>query len=362
MKDNIYWYWLCNLKGIGIKKIDSLIRYYNNPKCIFNAKRNDLQKIKQLNEKDIDELTDEKNKIMSFDKYNQIVKDGIRFITRNEKEYPQKLLNIYCPPWGIYVKGKLPREKAISIAIVGARNCSAYGRETAYWFAEKLSQNNINIISGLARGIDSYSHKGALSAGGYTCGVLGCGINICYPPENIELYKEIEGRGGIISEYGFDVKPVAGNFPMRNRIISGLSDGILVIEAKRKSGSLITADLGLEQGKEIYVLPGRVTDSLSEGCNRLIKQGARCVTDPCDILEDLPLFNKAFCIENKKSKDLLETKEKIVYASLSLEEKHIEQISYETGFAINEVMEVVLSLEMKEYIIQTEKNHYIVLS
>ncbi len=319
---------------------------------------NDLNQIKQLSDTDKETILRSKMKERIQENYAKLASRGIYFVTKDEDQYPTQLHNIYNPPYGLYIKGKLPRTDRISIAIVGARNCSDYGRETARYLAGELAGHGIQIISGLARGIDGYAHEGALAAGGNTFAVEGCSVDICYPKENFNLYMKMQNNGGIISEYGLNCNPKPYNFPMRNRIISGLSDGILVIEAKEKSGSLITADMGLEQGKNIYAVPGRCMDFLSSGCNNLIKMGAKLVTGPEDILEDYGLNYKNCKNQLKKNDKLLETKEKIVYACLSFLPKHMNEIAGETNLSIVELTEILMQLELKNYIRQVRKNYY----
>lgn len=212
----------------------------------------------------------------------------MNIIYYNDDRYPEKLRRIYAPPQKLYIIGndKILNEKGI--AIIGCRKPSKYGIEMAYKFAYGLSKRGINVISGLARGIDSYSHLGAVHAKGKTIGVLGSGLNNIYPSENKKLCLEIIKNGGaIITEYEPKEKPLAMNFPARNRIISGLSEGILVIEAKQKSGTLITVDHGLDQGKDIFVIPGNITSENSYGTNELIKQGAKLVTNIEEIIEEI---------------------------------------------------------------------------
>lgn len=212
----------------------------------------------------------------------------MNIIYYNDDRYPEKLRRIYAPPQKLYIIGndKILNEKGI--AIIGCRKPSKYGIEMAYKFAYGLSKRGIKVISGLARGIDSYSHLGAVHAKGKTIGVLGSGLNNIYPSENKKLCLEIIKNGGaIITEYEPKEKPLAMNFPARNRIISGLSEGILVIEAKQKSGTLITVDHGLDQGKDIFVIPGNITSENSYGTNELIKQGAKLVTNIEEIIEEI---------------------------------------------------------------------------
>ena len=212
-------------------------------------------------------------------------KNKIKTIKLEDSTYPEKLKEIYNPPKTIYLIGneKLLNQK--SIAIIGCRECTRYGAENAYKFGYELAKSNICVISGFAKGIDTYSHKGAVSAKGKTIAVLGCGLDIIYPPENIELYKQILLQGSaIISEYPLGSKPEKYHFPERNRIISGLSSGVLVIEAKKKSGTMITVDFALEQGREVYAVPGNISSENSYGTNELIKEGAIPVTSINDMI------------------------------------------------------------------------------
>lgn len=361
-----YNYWLANIEQIGPKKRELLLQAFNSVEELFYATGRDLKIFKEkccppemrFSDKDIERIVNSRNPDKIQECYAKLNNSGIYFVSREDERYPEKLRNIYDAPFALYIKGSLPKPGQKLLAVVGARECSTYGKEMARHFARAIAAAGIPIISGLARGIDSYAHEGALNGGGITYAVMGCGIDICYPKENLNLYMEMQKRGGIISEYPPGVSPIAGNFPMRNRIISGLSDGILVIEAREKSGSLITVDLGLEQGKDIYALPGRVTDSLSLGCNNLIKMGAKLVTTPKDILEDiLPGYHENIS-KNKKNNKLLELDENIVYASLCLEPKHIEEIAVRTGLPMDILTEKLLLLELKGLIKQTMKNYY----
>ena len=210
---------------------------------------------------------------------------GIRYVPFRDEVYPQKLRCIPDPPFGLFVKGNLPDESRPGIAMVGARACSEYGKAVARKFAAELASYGVQVISGMARGIDSVSQQACLEAGGRTFAVLGNGVDICYPGELKGLYNEIQKYGGLISFYAPGMPPAAGNFPPRNRIISGLSDVVLVVEARRKSGTLITVDMALEQGREVAVVPGRITDELSQGCYDLIKQGASMIMETEQLLE-----------------------------------------------------------------------------
>jgi DNA processing protein len=369
MTKDEYNYWLATINNIGIKKIELLLQVFGDAETVFNASDDELEAFKadccpaalRFTQKDIKAIIDSRipEKIQS--NYTKLIHSGIYFVTKGDEHYPKKLHNIYGAPFALYVKGRLPDTSQKTIAIVGARDCSMYGKEMAGYFARELAAKGIAVISGLARGIDSYAHKGALTANGTTYAVLGCGIDICYPKENINLYMDMQVSGGIISEYAPGIQPIAGNFPMRNRIISGLSDAILVIEAREKSGSLITVDMGLEQGKDIYAIPGRPSDLLSTGCNNLIKMGAKLVTAPEDILEELiPDYNEKV-LNNKKNNNFLELNEEIVYSSLCLEPKHIEEIAIHSGLPVDSVAEMLMNLALRGFIKQTSKNYYIKL-
>lgn len=358
MTNKEYWYWLCNIENFGLKKIEAILKIYKTPVVAYHESETLLKEIDSISKHDIVRYKNSKDMNRIQENYAKLLDNGIYFVTKDDKEYPLKLHNIYNSPYALYVKGSLPDNKSSNIAIIGARDCSDYGREMAAYFAMELSKAGLGIISGLARGIDGYAHEGAMKARGRTYGVLGCGADVCYPKENFSLYMDMQENGGVISEYSPKTNPKAGNFPMRNRIISGMSDGIFVIEAKEKSGSLITVDLGLDQGKNIYALPGRVQDSLSKGSNNLIKMGAKLVSEPTDILEDF-LINYENSEKDMKNIDkLLETKEKIVYASLSLLPKHINDIAGETNINIKDLTELLINLALKDYIKEVRKNYY----
>lgn len=364
-----YNYWLANIPNIGSRKIERLLSVFGEAEHIYRASRKELlegltkssdfigAKIKDT---DIDSIINSKIEDKVLGDFDKLSKNGIAFVTKENLVYPSKLKEIYGAPFALYVKGKLPENSSKAIAVIGSRDCSPYGKEMARYLAGAVAKEGIDIISGLARGIDAYAHEGALASGGITYGILGCGIDICYPKENINLYMEIQKMGGLISEYAPGIYPLSYNFPMRNRIISGLCDGILVIEARVKSGSLITVDMGLEQGKDIYAVPGKATDRLSEGCNNLIKMGAKLVTSPQDILEDLlhSYHNKA--ADGSSSSTSFSEEEKLIYNVLSRIPKHIEDIAIETKLPFHDLMEQLLSMELKDLVKQTMKNYYVI--
>lgn len=283
---------------------------------------------------------------------------GIKFVKAGDEDYPDKLLPFENKPEYLFYKGRLPDEEKVAVAMVGARACSNYGRNMAKNIARELSDNGVQIISGMARGIDTYSALGALEGKSPTFAVLGCGVDICYPTENIELYNNIIKNGGIISEYPPGVPPVAWHFPQRNRIISGLADKIVVVEAKENSGSLITVEWALEQGKDVMAVPGRISEKLSSGCNRLIKSGAGIVTSAKDILEELKyvVFNGAR--GKKVEKKPLEKDLALLYSELSLQPKNIYELMNDTGLKYEELVNKLLKLQLMGFVEQPSESYY----
>lgn len=282
-----YWIWLASVEGLGPVKKFALLNKFETAKRIYNATEKEILKVDGMSDKIVQNMQKAKDAklLEKYEKY--ILKNDIKIINISDDNYPAKLKNIYAPPITIFAKGDISLLNSKSIAVVGSREPSKYGIYVAEKFSKELSKEGITIVSGLARGIDTFAHVGALSSLGKTIAVLGSGIDIVYPKENAKYYREISEKGLIISEYIVGTAPESKNFPQRNRIISGLSDGVLVVEARKNSGTMITTDFALEQGKELYVIPGNITSNLSAGTNNLIKEGARLVTDVYEILEDL---------------------------------------------------------------------------
>lgn len=278
LENKRYWIWLSLIKNLGSKRKLKLLELYKTPEEIYKLTKEELVNINGIGEAIAKEIIISKNeKILNYHiKYMK--KNNIKIININEREYPQVLKEIYDPPISLYVKGNIEKLNNKNIGIVGCRECTTYGKKSAEYFSYNLSKQNINIVSGLAKGIDSYAHLGSLNTGN-TIAVLGNGLDMIYPKENLELANEIIKRGGtIISEYPCGTKPDKMKFPARNRIISGISSGIIVIEAKEKSGTLITVDFALEQGRDVFVVPGNINSINSVGTNDLIKQGAMLIT------------------------------------------------------------------------------------
>ncbi len=366
--------WFNNIEGIGAVCRKKLILEFGSIENVHSASLGMLEGVLGTNK--ARRIVDVHNMSFAMELADKLIDKNISITYPGSEDYPVKLLNMFDPPDILYVKGILKKKLNIynmNVGIVGARNASVYGKELARMFGRELAKKGINIISGLALGIDGMSHMGALDAGGYTVGVLGCGIDVIYPRENYDIYYKMSQNGAIISEYGPGIDPSPGLFPVRNRIISGLSDGILVVEARKKSGSLITADLALEQGKQVYAIPGRITEKNSEGTNNLIRQGAMCVVSPDDIFEDLNGIqseNKTLdegdkTVENNNdlkslNKNSLAPAEKMLYSCLSLEPTYIDDIIDKLKIGVSDTISLLYNMEEKGLIKQTLKGYYII--
>lgn len=301
---------------------------------------------------------------------------GVSAVTVNDDKYPKKLINIENRPFALFYKGELPDENKRSVAIIGSRKCTEYGKYMAENIATGLAKYDVEIISGMAFGIDGIAGMAALNSGARSFGVLGSGANVCYPRANKALYDRLCKDGGIITEYPVDACARADNFPLRNRIISALSDVVLVVEAGLKSGTFITVDYALSQGREIMVVPGRATDPLSVGCNALILQGASPAQSADDVMRLLDTVSTHYyeynfsrndfrtkeligLVPKKSEKVLLEREENMVYSVLDFYSKNTEDIMKATNLDIFQIMSVLISLEMRGLIKETGKNSYV---
>lgn len=303
IEEKKYWVWITLINGLGIKRLRKLLETYKKPKNMFNLTKKELLNISGISEKIVDNIINEKTKNELNKHIKYMLNNNIDIISIQDSKYPQLLRQIYDPPIALYIKGNRKILNGNNIAIIGCRNASEYGKKASKYFSYNLTKCGLNIVSGLAKGIDSYSHIGNICAlteksnieieklddksinscnnnYGKTIAVVGNGLNIVYPKENQILQEKILECGGcIISEYPLGTKPEKANFPARNRIISGISKGVLVIEAQEKSGTLITTDFALEHGRDVYVVPGNINSINSVGTNELIKQGAKLVTN-----------------------------------------------------------------------------------
>ena len=280
--------------------------------------------------------------------------DWAKLVTLSDGAYPDLLRWLPDPPPVLYMRGEMLQQDGLAIAVVGSRRPSRYGRMMAERFGAELAGQGFTVVSGMARGVDGLAHQGALEAGGRTIAVLGCGVNRVYPPEHRRLYESIRGQGAVVSEFGFDTKPDRWNFPRRNRIISGLTLGVVVVEASERSGSLHTAHHAIEQGREVFAVPGRIDVDSSRGTHRLIQGGAKLVTGVGDILDELPEAIRASALQNAKTQTPdaettpdLSPQEAQVFRLLGVEEKHIESVIEASRLPAHLVASILATLELQ---------------
>lgn len=358
MEPEEYWFWLCGKKAITRSKIQKLLCRYGSVQEIYSAKETELYKCGILTSEETVCLAERKRNEAFRRELKQLQQAGILFLYPEHPAYPGRLKRLTDFPYSLYVRGMLPPEAGPSVGIVGARVCSNYGRNTARELGKEAALYGISVISGMARGIDTYAHSGALAGGGKTWAVLGCGIDICYPKENKQIYEMISQKGGILSEYPPGTPPLPILFPQRNRIISGLSDAVVVVEAREKSGSLITVECALEQGKDVYAVPGRIGDALSAGCNRLIQSGAGILTKPSDLAA---VFENTYRIVKTEAEEQLFSGNKRLLQLYNLIEdtpQTLDWLQEKMGLRTEEMFPLLLQLQIKGYIKEFGKNCY----
>jgi DNA processing protein len=283
--------------------------------------------------------------------------ENVRLVNWTDPEYPRMLREIYDPPTLLYVRGNVDALSLPAVSVVGTRKPTLYGTQMAERLGRELAARGVTIVSGMARGIDAISHQGAMAVNGRAIGVLGTGVNICYPKENKKLYEKVLERGAIISEFPLGTHPAPENFPIRNRIVAGMPSGVVVVEGAQYSGSLITARLAMEFGREVFGVPGNVTQSVSFAPNQLIRQGAKLVTNGEDVIEDLPTPIRAMLVRaeapeaeqrNLLAAACLNSSEKKIYEVLSTDQPvHIDYIVERSGLNSSEVLATLFDLEMK---------------
>jgi DNA processing protein len=357
-----YWIALKSITGVGNVTFPALIEKFGSPEDIFKTPAHELVTIQGISKKTAAAIVGFKNWDKIKYELDCLKKDGIKIITYQDELYPAKLLDIYDRPAILYVKGNLAKDE-INIAMVGSRLASTYGKYTTEKISRELAIKGITIVSGLARGIDAAAHRGALTGHGRTIAVMGSGLDVIYPPENKKLYTEIAQSGAVVSEYRLGTPPLSSNFPARNRIISGMSYGVVVVEAGEKSGSLITARLALEQGREVFAVPGSIDSSCARGTNKLIKQGAKLIENIDDILEEiLPQIEKAELLGTStvpnhtvipsQTNAKLSAIEKKISQLVSIQELHIDEIIAATNLPVADILSSLMSLELKGIIEQ----------
>ena len=354
--------WLSRIEGVGIKRIHLLLEYFQSAQAVWNATKAQLDNVKGIPQKTIEAIQSAKDMERLDAWIAELEEKEIQFYSFKHTQYPSLLKEIYSPPVGIYVKGTLPEEELDKVSVVGARRCSRYGAGVSFQIAKDLAKANIVVVSGMAKGIDTMAHQGALEGGGKTIAVLGCGVDVCYPAENLDLMHKITENGCLISEYPPGTEPAPHHFPNRNRIISGLSKILIVTEAGKKSGTLITADLALESGREVFVVPGNITSALSEGTNNLLQQGCPPLLASSDVLFELGILYKEFekQIFTNKLAEKLSSEEKEIFDQIIDQEPILaETICRKLHKNIQEVQYILSLLEISGYIRKIPQAGYI---
>lgn len=375
---NPYACWLTGIEGVGGQTIRALRNRVSCAEEIYSLteeeirlclsetmkRKSDAARMAALIAKAQNERPEEQ--------VRRLYERGISFVSVEDDFFPERLRDVPDCPYGLYYIGKLPPENLPSVAVIGARNCSGYGREQARIFAEKLALRGISVVSGMARGVDGIAGRSAVLAGGLSFAVLGCGVDVIYPTENTELYYMLREKGGILSEAHPGAEPRTQLFPRRNRLISGLADAVLVIEARRRSGTVITVDAALEQGREIFALPGRVSDALSDGCNLLISQGAAIACSPDTVIEHFFGVSESgtdFSERERKARNLrgasLSGLEAVLFDVLGcgniMESRFLlERAESITGhrISVEEFMSCMVSLQVKGFAVEIGAGHY----
>ncbi|MFQ5649221.1 MAG: DNA-processing protein DprA [bacterium] len=345
---------LSAVPGIGPNRIRSLVGHLKSAVRVLNASRTELTQVEGIDTKTAESILRSDGLTFADEQLRRMEKCGAHVVTFWDKEYPELLKRIYDPPAFLFVRGEFKSEDKYAIAVVGTRQPTNYGRIVAEKLTQELSQSGLTIVSGLAYGIDTNAHANALNNGGRTIAVLGSGVDNIYPAENTRLAEKIANGGAVISEYPMGAEPDRSNFPRRNRIICGLSLGVLIIEAGSKSGALITAMNALDQNREVFAVPGNIDSPKSIGTNDLIKQGAKCVMCVDDIIEELSVQLQPI-LENgthDREPTHLTEGEKTIFEHLSHEPLHVDDIAKRSGLSTSKVLSLLLTLELKNVVRQ----------
>lgn len=360
MDDRYIWAALQITLNLNSRSLFHLYRFFPSGRALLESDEEIIKRVPHITPQVCERIIQHRH-IVDPEQTAQILKkSGTQVALLGDETYPFTLAQIADPPVILYTRGRLPEPNMPLLAIVGSRRATPYGKAIAHRFSMDLAKLGWGIISGMARGIDTAAHEGALDGGGYTMAVLGCGINICYPRENKKLKERIETDGCVLSEFPPDTAPQARNFPIRNRIISGCSMGTLVVEAGERSGALITAYKALEQSRDVFAVPGSLTSKYSKGTNNLIKQGAKLVENVEDIIEEYSFLTWTTPPAPKKSsKPNLTLEESHVLQNLGLEPIHIDQLVEKTGLSVSVVGSILTLLEFKGLARQLPGNYFI---
>ncbi len=353
-----YWEWFCSIPGIYRPHREILLRCFHDPKQVWEAPDEALEYLQKRGCVWVQKVLAYRAVSTPQDTADANARARAQFVSMENAGYPARLLPLRDRPYGLFFRGELPAKERTAAGIVGGRMCTSYGRGMAETLASAVISAGGVVVSGGAYGIDGAAQWAALEAGGKSYAVLGCGVDICYPSEHRRLFERLEENGALISEFPPGTRPMPTHFPMRNRIISGLSDAVVVIEAKKKSGSLITADYALDQGRQVYAVPGRPDDKISEGCNELISQGAGLIQSEETLIEAL------FPGKRFRGRDGIEIlglapAEKLVYSIFGLHGNSLWELEEKTSLALSDLSDALLSLEYRGLIREIEQNFYV---
>ncbi len=363
IEEKYYWLALNMVSGIGRTLYHRLISHFQSPQNIFQASPAELLQVEGVGDRLVKNITTFDVEKAIYKEKKLIELNKVSVLTFRDALYPENLKKIFDPPPVLYFKGSILKTDSVAVAIVGSRTPTRYGNYATEKISTELAERGVAIVSGMASGIDSIAHRSAISAKGRTIAILGCGVNITYPRENNSLKAKIQENGAIISEFPLNAKPERANFPMRNRIISGLSLGVIIIEAAEKSGALITSDFALEQGKEVFAVPGNINSPKSKGPNRLIKMGAKLIENADDVIEEFPHNIKMSFKQIPKEEtevSSLSADEKKIYYLISEEESHIDTLIQESQFPSQKASALLIQLELKGIIKQQSGKMFVV--
>lgn len=352
--DKLYSLALSLVSGVGPVNYKNLVATFGSAKEVLAAPASELAHVPGIGNKLAGKIKGATDFKAAQDILAQGSREGIWVVSLEEDAYPLNLRNIADPPPFLYVKGELKKEDERAVAMVGTRRCSNYGRVVGEKISQELAAAGLTIVSGMARGIDSICHRGALARGGRTVAVLGCGLDVTYPWENKDLYEQIPRQGALVSEFPFGEPPRAQNFPRRNRIISGLALGVVIVEAPARSGALITAALALDQGREVFAVPGSPGMATSQGCNRLIKMGAKLTESAEDIFQELlpqmerprPLAEEGLVGPERRAGAALTPEEERIMRALSATPLHVDEMAQATGLPSSRLLGLLTGLEL----------------
>ncbi len=357
MDAKAYWVGFNKVRGIGPARLAALLDACDTVEAAWQAPIQQLQAA-GLDRRTMESFLEARQTLDLAREWERVERAGVQVLTWDDAEYPENLRTIDAPPPVLYVRGRLAPDDVWSVALVGTRRASAYGREVAHQLATELARAGVTVVSGLALGVDTVAHRAALEAGGRTVAVLGSGLDHIYPPDNRRLAAQMSEHGAVISEYPLGTRPEAGNFPPRNRVISGLSKGVVIVEAGARSGALITARFAAEQGRDVFAVPGSILHPGSAGCNELIQQGAIPLLAVGDVLEHLSFTRLAEqqSVRQSMPADPLESQ---LLASLSGEPQHVDDLVRRVAMPPPQVTSLLVMLELKGLVRQVGAMNYV---